>query len=71
MTRRWRGLELTGIFLSLLLLASWNQGEAKNPPIKNFNSPRLVESPELKDLINQDPDGPVDSGEPLSPDPAA
>lgn len=52
MTRRWRGLELTGIFLSLLLLVSWTQGEAKNPPIKNFNSPRLVESPELKELMN-------------------
>ena len=52
MTKRRRGLEMTGMLLSLFLLVSWTHGEAKNPPIKNFNSPRLVETDELKDLIN-------------------
>jgi thiosulfate/3-mercaptopyruvate sulfurtransferase len=40
------------MLLTLLLLVSWTQGEAKSPPIRNFNNPRLVESDELKDLIN-------------------
>jgi thiosulfate/3-mercaptopyruvate sulfurtransferase len=40
------------MLLILFVLVSWTHGEAKTPPIRNFNNPRLVESDELKDLIN-------------------
>jgi thiosulfate/3-mercaptopyruvate sulfurtransferase len=52
MTKRTRGLKMTGMLLSLFLLVSWTHGEAKNPPIRNFNNTRLVETGELKDLIS-------------------
>lgn len=52
MTKRTRRWVTMGTLLSLFLLISWTHGEAKNPPIKNFTHPRLVEPDELKDLIN-------------------
>jgi thiosulfate/3-mercaptopyruvate sulfurtransferase len=52
MTIRRRGLGITGTLLSLFLLVSWTPGESKNPPITNFNTPRLVETDQLKALIN-------------------
>ncbi len=52
MTRRTHGLKITGMLLPLLLLVFWTHGEAKNPPVKNFSNPRLVETAELKDLVS-------------------
>jgi len=52
MTKRTRRWVMMGTLLSLSLLIPWTHGEAKNPPIKNFTHPRLVEPDELKDLIN-------------------
>jgi thiosulfate/3-mercaptopyruvate sulfurtransferase len=52
MTRPKHGLEMTGMLLFFFLLFSWTPGEAKPPPITNFSTPRLVETGELKGLIN-------------------
>ncbi len=52
MTERTHSLKKVGVLLPLLLLVFWAPGEAKNPPIKDFNHPRLVETNELKDLVD-------------------